>query len=172
VAMRPLLEDLTRLLLADSTRPHVRCDVLGPDLPVVGDEIMLREIFTNLLLNAAQAIKGAGHITVTLKPSADDVEVVVTDSGGGIAEALRERVFEPFFTTKADGTGLGLSIVKQFAELHGGEIEIAATSASGTSVKVTLPRAHDERPEAAGARAKHGDQSMRVAAADAASGAS
>ena len=145
VAMRPLLEDLARLLLQNGAWSHVRCDVVGPDVHVIGDETMLREIFTNLLLNSAQAIKHHGQITVTLNASAGGVDVVVADSGSGIAESLRERVFEPFFTTKTDGTGLGLPIVKQFVELHGGEIEIMKTSASGTSIKICLPHAQDER---------------------------
>jgi PAS domain S-box-containing protein len=144
LAIRPLLEDVARLLFQDGAWPAVRCDIVGEDVRVVGDEMMLREVFTNLLVNAAQAIEGTGQITVRLQRSASGVDVVVTDSGGGIAEPLRERVFEPFFTTKKEGTGLGLSIVKQFVELHGGEIEILDTNSSGTSIKVTLPGAHDE----------------------------
>jgi PAS domain S-box-containing protein len=152
LAMRPLLEDVAKLLFQNGAWPAVRCDIVGHDAPVVGDEIMLREVFTNLLVNAAQAIEGSGQITVSLQRAAGGVDVVVTDSGGGIAEPLRERVFEPFFTTKKDGTGLGLSIVKQFVELHGGEIEIMRTGSPGTSIKVTLPAAHDEE----GARLEFG----------------
>ena len=123
----------------------MRCDILGADVHVIGDEIMLREIFTNLLVNAAQSIDGEGRITIALRRAGDNVDVVVTDSGDGIAEPLLERIFEPFFTTKTHGTGLGLAIVKQFVELQGGEIEVLTTSPSGTSINVRLPHAHDEQ---------------------------
>jgi len=69
------------------------------------------------------------------------VEIVVSDTGSGIAERNRKRLFEPFFTTKADvGTGLGLWVSKGIVEKHGGTITIDAAARAGTTVRVRLPK--------------------------------
>jgi PAS domain S-box-containing protein len=141
VAVRPLLDDVARSILRAETYAGVECEIVGPDASVLGDEVMLHEVFTNLLLNAAQALGGPGTIVATLRETDDTVDVLVSDSGAGISPALRERVFEPFFTTKRNGTGLGLAIVKQLVELHGGEIAILAEASEGTTMRIRLPRA-------------------------------
>jgi PAS domain S-box-containing protein len=141
VRVRPLLDDVARSILQAETYAGVECEIVGPDADVLGDEAMLHEVFTNLLLNAAQALAGPGTIVATLRETGDAVDVLVSDSGAGIPQVLRERVFEPFFTTKRNGTGLGLAIVKQLVELHGGEIDIVAGTSPGTTMSVRLPRA-------------------------------
>jgi two-component system sensor histidine kinase HydH len=118
VAIHPLLDDIVRSILQAEASAGVECEIVGSDAHVLGDEGMLREVFTNLLLNAAQALAGPGTIVATLRETDDTVDVLVSDSGAGFPLALRERVFEPFFTTKRNGTWLGLAIVKQLVELH------------------------------------------------------
>jgi len=142
VRLRLLLDDVVRLILQTDAHVGVGCQIVGPDALVFGDKMMLHEIFTNLLLNAAQAVAGRGHIVVTLAGTDDALDVFVADNGPGIPPPLRERVFEPFYTTKAAGTGLGLGIVKQLVELQGGEIEVVNGSSPGTTMRVRLPRAH------------------------------
>jgi signal transduction histidine kinase len=113
-----LLDDVARSILRSETYAGVECKIIGSDAYVLGDEAILHEVFTNLLLNAAQALAGPGTIVATLRETDDTVDVLVSDSGAGFPLALRERVFEPFFTTKRNGTWLGLAIVKQLVELH------------------------------------------------------
>lgn len=100
-------------------------EYLAPDLPnVQGDPDQLKEVFVNLLLNAAQAAPEQGDVLVATRTHAGEgwVEVVVADSGPGIPEEYLERIFDPFFTTKPEGTGLGLSMVRRSVEAHGGTI--------------------------------------------------
>lgn len=115
---------------------------LDPDLPQMeGDPGQLQQVFTNLLLNAADAMAGRGSITITSQ--ADDQGVILTfaDTGCGIPPEVRDKVFEPFFTTKApgQGTGLGLAIVYGVIQRHGGTIEVDSSVGGGTTFTVRLP---------------------------------
>jgi PAS domain S-box-containing protein len=148
VDVRPLLDEAARLVLQTAACADIDCQIAGPDGRVLGDVVMLREVFTHLLLNAAQALPGGGRIAVTLAGTDDALDVLVADSGNGIPPALHQRVFEPFYTTKPDGAGLGLAVVKQLVELHGGEIGVVSSSSSGTTIGVHLPRAVDPAPGA------------------------
>jgi PAS domain S-box-containing protein len=124
------------------------------DLPALDvDAVQLRQLFTNLLTNAAEALEGKGRITVTARlqpievdPDAFDlrylpptVVVSVSDDGPGIPEELRDRVFSPFFTTKARGSGLGLAIVRKIVDAHDGRIDVLVGEHGGTCFRVTLP---------------------------------
>ena len=117
-----------------------------PSAVIVGAIGQAREIFLNLLVNAVQAMDGAGRIDIQTRSVGSKVEVLVADSGPGVAAALRERIFEPFFTTKADrgdhrGTGLGLAISREIAIEHGGAIELRAGPLPGAAFCVVLPKA-------------------------------
>ncbi|PJZ53944.1 PAS domain-containing sensor histidine kinase [Leptospira adleri] len=109
--------------------------------PIQGYADDLIHVWTNLIYNAVQAMSFKGILGITLKRSgANEVEVIVSDSGPGIPFAVQDRIFEPFFTTKAqgEGSGLGLDIARRIIETHGGSIRFE-TSASGTKFFVTLP---------------------------------
>ena len=117
---------------------------LAPELPqIIGDPGQLQQVFTNLLLNAADAISGSGVITLSSRPAWNGNGVVLQfcDTGCGIPEEIRDKIFDPFFTTKAPGkgTGLGLSIVYGVIQRHGGAIRAYSPLAGGTIFTVTLP---------------------------------
>jgi two-component system NtrC family sensor kinase len=119
---------------------------LADDLPsVMGDARQLQQVCLNLLTNAVQAMspRGGGLLRVRTYGEQGSVCLDVTDTGLGIATSARAHVFEPFFTTKkeGEGTGLGLSVSYGIVTAHGGKIEVAETSASGTTFRVTLPAA-------------------------------
>jgi signal transduction histidine kinase len=108
---------------------------LPPGLPrVVADERRLSQVFLNLLLNAGDAMAGAGTVRLDARVDGDGVAVRVADSGPGVAPGDLPRIFEPFFTTKGAGlgTGLGLAISQGIVESFGGEI--AAASGPGGAV--------------------------------------
>jgi len=109
---------------------------------VVADERRLAQVFLNLLLNAGDAMGGAGRIRVEAMVEAGRVAVRVADSGPGIAPGDLVRVFEPFFTTKGagQGTGLGLAVSQGVVETFGGEI-LAANAPEGGAVFTLLLRA-------------------------------
>jgi two-component system NtrC family sensor kinase len=108
------------------------------------DPKLLQQVFTNLLLNAAEAMEHGGNIKVTTDEDSSGgfVQVIVKDSGKGISKEHLNRVFEPFFTTKGmrKGTGLGLSVSLGIVQKHDGTIEIESEEGKGTAVMVILPR--------------------------------
>ena len=127
---------------------------LDPELPqIIGDPGQLQQVFTNLLLNGADAMGGSGMITITSRPAGPGNGVVLqfTDTGCGIPPEIRDKIFEPFFTTKppGKGTGLGLSIVYGVIQRHGGSIEAYSPPGGGTIFTVTLPlESEDQGPDA------------------------
>jgi PAS domain S-box-containing protein len=117
---------------------------LDPLLPqIVGDPGQLQQVFTNLLLNAADAMRGQGQITIVSRPTpeGDGVLLSFTDTGPGIPPEIRDKIFEPFFTTKppGKGTGLGLSIVYGVMQRHGGTIAAQSPPGGGTTFAIRLP---------------------------------
>ena len=93
---------------------------------VRGDEVLLRQVFLNLLSNSADAVQDSKEklIRIRTEDKGDNVAVFVEDSGCGIPEDIRDKIFEPLFTTKESGTGLGLYIVKRILERIGGKISL------------------------------------------------
>jgi len=101
----------------------------------------LNQVFLNVLMNAGQAIKERGMITVSTGQSGDKIWIAVGDDGEGIPEDVLPRIFDPFFTTKpvGSGTGLGLSISYGIVVKHHGNIEITSVPEQGTLVRIELP---------------------------------
>ena len=109
---------------------------------IQGSPARLRELLTNLIFNAVDALPTGG--TIRLRVVAEDGQgiVEVIDSGVGMSAEVQERVFEPFFTTKGEGgTGLGLAMVFGIVEQHGGHIEVRSTPGSGTTLCMRFPLA-------------------------------
>jgi signal transduction histidine kinase len=103
------------------------------------DSDQIHQVLLNLLLNAVQAIDGAGTIRVELLPDREEAEVVVTDSGRGIPPEHLQDIFRPFYTTKGNGTGLGLSLARRIVEEHHGRIEVMSIVGKGSKFVVRLP---------------------------------
>jgi signal transduction histidine kinase len=119
-------------------------DVSGEFAPIDGDEVLLRQVFGNLIRNAAEACATAGvEPRIAIRGAIDAVRraarISVEDNGPGISTADRERVFQPFFTTRARGTGLGLSLVQKIVVMHDGRVAVGTSRAGGASIEVTLP---------------------------------
>jgi len=143
ISITALFEEIEKLWLAN-TRREVALDVrIEPGLEAVGDPDHLRQVFWNLLLNAAEAKPSDGRVVVEAKrgsgSEAGMVVIQVSDRGTGIPREILERIFEPFFTTKVKGTGLGLATVHRLIESGGGSIGIRSDSGEGTCVRVVLP---------------------------------
>jgi signal transduction histidine kinase len=121
-----------------AAHPALAVSVEVPPLAVEGDAVRLRQVFANLLLNAAQA----GARSVVLRGVADGASAVVEvhDDGPGVAPALRERLFDAFATGRPDGTGLGLAVSRRIAERHGGELRHVA-GGRGATFLLRLPLA-------------------------------
>ncbi len=112
---------------------------LIPEVLVEMDPIHLRQILWNLLLNAAEAIKGQGQVKVeTVVQKSNRVEIIVTDDGEGISLEKVDSIFDPFYTTKRSGTGLGLSIVYRILEYYDSRLDVESAIGQGTSVRFSL----------------------------------
>ena len=115
---------------------HVQRE-LPPLPPVEGDVTRLRQLFGNLLVNAAEA-QGGGDIVLAAEPVANGIRVRVIDRGPGIPPEVKERLFDPFVTGKQGGTGLGLAIVQRIAQRHGGSVSLVEQG-KGVTFEVFLP---------------------------------
>jgi len=120
--------------------------VLGQELPnIMVDSHMIEQVLMNLILNAVQAMKHGGVLTIRTTVAEGLCRVEVRDTGSGIPASVLPRVFDPFFTTKGEGegTGLGLSVNLGIVERHGGKILVESEVGKGTMFTLCLPVARD-----------------------------
>lgn len=153
--LRQVLE-LTRVRWSDMPQERgavidVRLELEAGLPPIMGAENELRDGLTNLIFNAADAMRDGGTLTVrsSLQPPAPgasgdgsppQVSVEISDTGTGMTEAVRSRCLEPFFTTKGErGSGLGLAMVYGMAQRHGAQLEILSEPGAGTTVRLVFP---------------------------------
>jgi PAS domain S-box-containing protein len=107
------------------------------------DEQHLRQILTNLVLNAYQAMPDGGTLSVITRRDGEQIRIAVADTGGGIAPEHLNKLFEPLFTTKPKGIGLGLAISKNLIEANGGAIGVESEEGQGTTFTLVLPCEED-----------------------------
>ena len=134
--------DSTLTLLQHQMKDRVSLVKSYGDLPqIYCRPNQLNQVFMNVLANAAEAIQGAGTITIQTASEADRVRVKITDTGEGIPPESQSRIFEPGFTTKGVGvgTGLGLSISYNILQDHGGDVKVRSTVGKGTEFEISLP---------------------------------
>jgi signal transduction histidine kinase len=123
----------------------------APDLPpVLIDRELCEQAFTNLLLNACEAMgEEGGDLRVKIHPdgvaaSGQEVVVEIEDTGPGISPELKEQIFNPFFTTKKTGVGLGLAIVSKIVDAHRGSLQVSSESGHGACFRLAFPVAESE----------------------------
>ena len=135
---------LTTHLFAPS---HIRLEIIqGQGLPaVMVDRHMIEQVLMNLILNAVQAMKTGGVLTMRTSVSEGVCRVDVQDSGAGIPASVLPHIFDPFFTTKGEGegTGLGLSVSLGIVERHGGRISVESEVGTGSTFTLHLPILRD-----------------------------
>jgi len=117
-------------------------------LPLIeGNSSQLKQVFMNIMVNAAEAMEGRGTLTVTtaLQPENNSVLIEFSDTGRGIPPEYISRIFDPFFTTKevGKGTGLGLSLSYGVIEQHKGKIDVRSKVGKGTCFVIELPAKHE-----------------------------
>jgi signal transduction histidine kinase len=153
VSLQQVVQDAVQSAESFASRGEVTIHVLVPrDLPPLEADVhQLRQLFTNLVVNAFEALAGAGELIIRAvhQTGEDDpfasesgsgaVVITVADNGPGIPEEIRDRVFSPFFTTKPRGSGLGLPIVRKIVDAHEGRIDLEVGALRGTTFRVTLP---------------------------------
>ncbi len=119
---------------------------LGKIPLILGNPSELREVLTNIIFNAVDAMPHGGQITISTQRQTDDwVEVRIADTGIGMTEEVKKRVFDPFFTTKGvTNSGLGMSVSYGIVKRHGGEILIESEPGRGTTFILHLPTGYGE----------------------------
>jgi signal transduction histidine kinase/HAMP domain-containing protein len=124
---------------------EVRSDVAGPAL-ALADDLLLQQIFLNLVLNALQAMPGGGVLTVVARAGADAISVTIADTGPGFPEAARQHLFQPFRRARPDGsgTGLGLFISEALVRRCEGTLTVEGEPGQGAAFTVRLKRAGAE----------------------------
>jgi signal transduction histidine kinase len=155
-AIAQVLHTAVSMAESKARRGDVEVELAVPDdLPAIqGDEYQLCQVFTNLVINAFEAMNGQGRIRISAWAGTVEQEhtqrgdglasvpmliVEIADDGPGIPDDLKDRVFNAFFTTKAQGSGLGLAIVRKIIDAHDGRIDVTSSSGQGTRFTVTLP---------------------------------
>ena len=153
VSLADVIRDAITKAESHSSRGEVLVQMEVPESlrPIQGDPHQLRQIFTNLVINAFEAMNGAGRVHITAVAIEGDEEatadhgtgptiaVTITDEGPGIPPEVVDRIFSPFFTTKPQGSGLGLAIVRKIVDAHDGRIDVGGRPGGGTVFRVTLP---------------------------------
>jgi len=138
-----LLGEIAEFVKAQADEQHVCIElrVEGDQSTMLeADAKQLRTCFSNLIINAIQAMPHGGQLTITLRPDDTEQVILISDTGVGIPESAREQIFEPYYSTKETGIGLGLPLTRKIIEEHGGKIEVGNTDEVGTTFIVTLPR--------------------------------
>jgi signal transduction histidine kinase len=158
-ALGPVLQTAVSMAESKAQRGDIAVELVVPDdlPPIQGDEHQLCQVFTNLVINAFEALAGAGRVRITaatgiaegeqtsdLPVPVPTVVIQVVDDGPGIPPELTDRVFNAFFTTKAQGSGLGLAIVRKIIDAHDGRIDVTTAPDQGTTFTVTLPVGAEE----------------------------
>ena len=146
VDLRAVCERAAEELQSEALTLGAEITVRGEFGELDGDEVLLRQAFSNLLRNGVEACLGASvSPTIVVQASVDAehglLRVAVDDNGPGISPDARERVFRPFFTSKRDGTGLGLALVQKIVVFHNGRIHAGSSPLGGASLQITLPLA-------------------------------
>jgi len=145
LSLSEIIDGVCRLFESPLAQKRIRLErryeVSGQMIGLPGE---LRQVFTNLIANAVDALGDGGHLTLTISGADSAFRVCVADDGPGIAPEHLEKVFAPFFTTKGEkGTGVGLWVTRGIVEDMGGQIEVSSSTRpgrSGTSFTITLPR--------------------------------
>jgi signal transduction histidine kinase len=140
-----LLAECCELLRERLAQRSARLEWRAPEtsFSVLGNDGQLQQVFTNLILNAAEAVAGRpdGYVRVSARVEREHALVTVEDNGRGMSAAVLERIFQPFFSTRVaqGGTGLGLSVTRNIVRQHGGQIHVDSEPGRGARFVVELP---------------------------------
>jgi len=138
VELEPLVKDtLSKIRVPQNVK--VSFKVSEPLPAVMIDHVVMRRVFSNLIMNAIQAMPDGGELTIDLSRTEERLLVSFRDTGVGIPEENMDKLFNPFFTTKAKGQGLGLPACKRLVEAHDGRITVESKLGEGSTFTVRLP---------------------------------
>jgi signal transduction histidine kinase len=138
---RALIEEVRDLINTQAEQQGVKVSIEqngARDAKLYGDAEQIKTCFSNLMINAIQAMPDGGALNISLQPDNSHLEIKFADTGSGIAPEAMEQIFEPYYSTKDTGIGLGLPLTKKIIEEHGGQIDVESEPNRGTTFTVTL----------------------------------
>lgn len=145
---RPLIPDaketnlkelIDNTLLKVNIPKNIRVEAnIGANMLLKVDAAYLRRVFTNLIVNAVQAMSNGGKLIIEADTKADKAVISIKDTGVGITEKVKPNLFTPLFTTKSKGQGLGLAVVKRLVEAQGGTVRFESKEGKGTTFIIEL----------------------------------
>jgi signal transduction histidine kinase/iron only hydrogenase large subunit-like protein len=141
VNVNDILEEVLSLVVNQSLFHNIKIKKSfdqGPQT-IVADETQLKQVFLNIILNAAQAMEGNGKLTISTIFDKKQIKIKIADTGPGIPPEVMGKLFSPFFTTKEKGTGLGLAISYGIIEGHQGKIDVETDLGKSSTFVITLP---------------------------------
>ena len=153
ININKLLDDTLQLLEPQLRKSNVEIVKSYTPAParIFGNAGKLQQVFTNLILNARDAMMGGGRITLeTGIRDGEEIEIKVSDNGEGILPENLSKIFDPFFTTKGvgNGTGLGLAVSYGIVQEHAGTIDVESEPGTGTAFTLSFPPAAKQRQRA------------------------
>jgi signal transduction histidine kinase len=140
---RSLIEEVRDLVNTHAEQHDVKVGIEqngDGDSKLQGDAELIKTCFSNLMINAIQAMPSGGSLNISLRPDNGFLEIKFADTGVGIMPEDLAQIFEPYYSTKETGIGLGLPLTKKIIEEHGGEINVESAPGRGTTFTVTLLR--------------------------------
>jgi signal transduction histidine kinase len=143
VDARSLIEEVRDLVNTHAEQHGVTVSINQDghgDSKLQGDAEMIKTCFSNLMINAIQAMPGGGALNISLRPDNGFLEIKFADTGVGIMPEDLAQIFEPYYSTKETGIGLGLPLTKKIIEEHGGKLNVESVLGRGTTFTVTLLR--------------------------------
>jgi two-component system sensor histidine kinase HydH len=141
IEIQPLIQHALKLIQTDLHDKEIHIRILMDEtqsILALADGDMMIQVLLNLFINALEAMKKDGLLTISVSELKDQVTIEISDNGHGIAQQDISRIFDPFFSTKISGTGLGLAIVYRLIEQMQGEIEVRSEVDKGTAFKINL----------------------------------
>jgi signal transduction histidine kinase len=147
---RALVEEVIGIVRAQAEQQNVKITLDAPtngDAKFEADPEQIKTCFSNLIINAVQAMPEGGALHIAVTPNGSRLQFSFQDTGYGIAADPIEQIFEPYFSTKETGIGLGLPITKKLIEDHGGTIKVTSVLEQGTTFVVSLPREAIQKSE-------------------------
>ena len=150
-SLNEMINDVLELVRPQLTANDVRVE-LSLDQHAYGmlDDASIRGALMNLVLNAIEAMRDGGTLSIATRQTGETVELEISDTGRGIGEEEARKIFEPFYTTKEQGLGLGMPYVKRVIEQHGGSVLVHSRLGEGTTISIKLPAAQKEAAADAG----------------------
>jgi len=140
---RSLIEEVRDLVNTHAEQHAVTVNIKQDgdgDAKLQGDAELIKTCFSNLMINAIQAMPGGGELNISMRPDNGFLEIKFADNGVGIMQEDLAQIFEPYYSTKETGIGLGLPLTKKIIEEHGGKINVESGLGRGTTFTVTLLR--------------------------------